>query len=63
MASIPSFDPGEVQLLISAVQDALQDLKNANEKLGGNDSEMIEAGRRYAIVLQKLQLITSGGTT
>ena len=63
MVPIPSFDAGEVQLLISAVQDALRDLKNANEKLGGNDPDMIEAGRRYAVVLQKLQAITSGAAT
>ena len=57
LPATPSFDAGEVQLLISAVTDALEHLKNANEKLGGSDPEMIEAGRRYAVVLQKLQAI------
>ncbi len=55
MTPLPSFDAGEVELLKSAVQAVLTDLKAANERLGGNDAAMIETGRRYAVLLQKLQ--------
>jgi len=58
MASIPSFDASEVELLVSAVEKTLEHLRAANERLGGNDPEMIETGRRYAILLQKLRAIT-----
>jgi hypothetical protein len=58
MASIPSFDASEVELLVSAVEKTLEHLRAANERLGGNDPEMMETGRRYAILLQKLQAIT-----
>ena len=60
MTSIPSFDPGEVKLLVSAVEKTLEHLRDANERLGGNDRELIETGRRYAILLQKLQQVTNG---
>jgi hypothetical protein len=33
-------------------------LRAANERVGGNDAELMEAGRRYAILLQKLQTVT-----
>ena len=59
MASIPSFDVNEVELLASAVKTVLEQLRAANEKLGGNDSEMLETGRRYAVLLQKLQAVTN----
>ncbi len=59
MAPIPSFDAGEVELLVSAVQKTLEHLREANERLGGNDAEMIETGRRYAVLLQKLQAVTN----
>ena len=58
MPNIPSFEPDEVKLLISAVQEALENLRNANERMGGNDPEMIEYGRRYAVLLQKLMSIS-----
>jgi hypothetical protein len=54
MTPLPSFDPEEVELLIEAVQKTLEHLKQANERLRGNDREILETGRRYAIVLQKL---------
>lgn len=61
MASgIPSFDPDEVALLVSAVQKTLEHLREANERMGGNDSELIEYGRRYAVLLQKLKAVAKG---
>jgi hypothetical protein len=45
MTPIPSFDAGEVELLVSAVQKTLEHLPEANERLGGNDAELMEAGR------------------
>jgi hypothetical protein len=59
MTPIPSFDPDEVELLVSAVQKTLEHLREANERLGGNDSEIMETGRRYAVLLQKLQAVTN----
>jgi hypothetical protein len=61
MASvIPSFDPDEVALLVSAVQKTLEHLREANERVGGNDSELIEYGHRYAVLLQKLRAVANG---
>jgi hypothetical protein len=59
MTPLPSFDPDEVELLIGAVQKTLEHLKAANERLGGHDPEMLETGRRYAMVLQKLEAVRS----
>jgi hypothetical protein len=59
MKSIPSFDAAEVELLVSAVQKTLEHLREANERMGGNDGELIEAGRRYAVLLQKLEAVTN----
>lgn len=59
MDPIPSFDPGEVELLVSAVETALQHLRDANERLGGRDTAMLEAGRRYAVLLHKLIAVTN----
>ena len=56
-STLPSFTPGEVALLISAVQEALERLQQANERVGGNDAELLEYGRQYALVLQKLETI------
>ena len=53
----PSFENDEVALLISAVEKALQRLYAANERVGGNDAELIEYGRRYSVILQKLQAV------
>jgi hypothetical protein len=47
---------------VSAVQKTLEHLRAANEKLGGNDAELMEAGRRYAILLQKLQVVADHAT-
>jgi hypothetical protein len=59
MKTIPSFDAGEVELLVSAVQKTLEHLRDANERMGGNDAELMETGRRYAVLLQKLQAVTN----
>jgi hypothetical protein len=60
--SMPSFQPDEVALLISAVEKALERLYRANKRLGGNDAEMLEYGRRYSIILQKLQAVAGTST-
>ncbi len=56
-APLPSFDPDEVALLVSSVEKSLERLYEANERVGGNDAEMIEYGRRYSIILQKLKAV------
>jgi len=61
-ATFPSFEPDEVALLISAVEKALERLYRANERLGGDDAEMIEYGRRYSVILQKLQAVVRNTT-
>ena len=58
--AIPSFEPDEVALLVSAVEQVLEHLREANEQVGGHDTELLEYGRRYAIVLQKLNVIAKG---
>ena len=55
----PQFDLDEVALLITAVQKALERLKRANEARGGHDPEFLEYGRRYSVILQKLELIAA----
>jgi hypothetical protein len=55
----PEFDMDEVALLITAVQKALERLKGANEAGGGNDPEFLEYGRRYSVILQKLESIAA----
>lgn len=57
MSGFPSFGPGEVELLISAVRKALEHLRDANERLGGNDTQTIETGQRYAAILEKLEQV------
>lgn len=56
---IPSFEPDEVELLVSAVEKSLEHLKAASERLGGNDPEILEFGRRYAVILQKLKAVAN----
>ena len=56
-STLPSFDPDEVALLVSAVEQALQSLYKANEKRGGNDPELLDYGRRYSLLLQKLTAV------
>ncbi len=53
-AQLPAFDRDDVALLIGLVEKSLRDLRAANERVGGNDGELIEYGRRYALILQKL---------
>ena len=55
--TLPSFETDEVALLISSVEKSLERLYAANERVGGNDAELIEYGRRYAVILQKLQSV------
>lgn len=55
--NFPQFDMDEVALLITAVQKALERLKRANEARGGNDPEFVEYGRRYSVILQKLESV------
>ena len=62
MSGFPSFDAGEVELLISAVRNALEHLRGANERLGGADTQMIETGKRYAFILKKLEQVTQHQT-
>jgi hypothetical protein len=57
--AIPSFEREEVALLVSAVEKALEHLRQANERVGGNDPELLEYGRRYAVILQKLNTVAN----
>jgi hypothetical protein len=57
--AIPSFEREEVELLVSAVEKALEHLRQANERVGGNDPELLEYGRRYAVILQKLNTVAN----
>jgi hypothetical protein len=59
ISGIPSFEPDEVALLVSAVQKTLEHLREANERAGGNNKELMEYGRRYAILLQKLEAVAN----
>ncbi|MEJ7606694.1 MAG: hypothetical protein WKF37_10595 [Bryobacteraceae bacterium] len=54
---MPEFEPDEVALLVSSVEKSLERLKKANEARGGNDPEFLEYGRRYSVILQKLQAV------
>lgn len=56
--NLPSFEREEVALLVSAVEQALEHLRQANERVGGNDPELLQYGRRYAVLLQKLNAVT-----
>jgi hypothetical protein len=60
-SDFPEFDMDEVALLITAVQKALERLRIANEARGGNDPEFLEYGRRYSVILQKLESVASKG--
>lgn len=55
--SMPAFQEDEVELLVSAVEKALEHLKQANERVGGHDRELLEFGRRYALILEKLKTV------
>ena len=41
--TLPSFEQDEVALLISAVEKSLERLYAANERVGGNDAELLES--------------------
>jgi hypothetical protein len=58
MTGIPSFSAADVQLLAASVRKTLEHLRDANEQLGGNDPQMVEAGQRYSILLEKLEAIS-----
>lgn len=58
MASIPSFTDAEVRLLADSVRRTLEHLREANERLGGNDAQIIETGQRYSILLEKLRAVS-----
>jgi hypothetical protein len=57
MVDFPAFDENEVALLISAVERSLKHLRDANERLGGDDPELLTYGRRYSRILEKLQAV------
>ncbi len=57
--AVPAFESDEVALLVSAVEKTLEHLREANERVGGNDGELMDYGRRYAIILQKLNTIAA----
>jgi hypothetical protein len=59
MAPLPSFDADEVELLVAAVEKTLEHLRQANERLRGDDPEIVATGQRYAVILQKLQAVTN----
>jgi hypothetical protein len=59
MTPIPSFDAGEVELLVSAVQKTLEHLREASERPSDDDAELMETGRRYALLLQNVQAVAS----
>ena len=46
VSGLPSFESDEVALLVSAVEEALGRLRQANERVGGNDTELLEYGRQ-----------------
>jgi hypothetical protein len=59
ISGIPSFERDQAALLVSAVQTTLEYLREANQRAGGNDNELIEYGRRYAVLLQKLEAVAN----
>ncbi len=59
ISGIPSFEADEVALLVSAVEKTLEHFRAANERVGGNDTELIEYGRRYSVLLQKLKAVAN----
>jgi len=61
MAALPTFERSDVALLISAIEQALERLYRANEDVGGNDAELLEYGRRYSVLLEKLRAVANGG--
>ena len=61
MATLPSFTSSDVALIISAIEQSLERLYRANEDVGGNDPELLEYGRRYSEILQKLQAVAKAG--
>ena len=58
MTGIPSFSAADVELLADSVRKTLEHLRDANERVGGNDDQIIEAGQRYSVLLEKLQAMS-----
>ncbi len=58
VTGIPSFSAAEVRLLADSVRKTLEHLRDANERIGGSDPQIIETGQRYSILLEKLQAIS-----
>lgn len=56
-STLPEFSRNDVALLVSAVEQALKRLHDANERAGGNDPEMLDYGRRYSLLLEKLNAV------
>ncbi|MDX2150022.1 MAG: hypothetical protein SFV54_04755 [Bryobacteraceae bacterium] len=57
MKPIPDFTESDVALLVTAVRQALERLRDANERAGGSDPELIEYGVRYSRLLEKLEVV------
>ena len=57
MAEFPAFNQNDVQLLVTSVEQSLRHLRAANERIGGNDPELIEYGKQYSLILEKLQAV------
>jgi hypothetical protein len=60
MAEFPEFNESEVRLLVSSVEQSLRHLRDANERVGGNDPELIDYGKQYSMILEKLQAVLNG---
>jgi len=58
VTGIPSFSAADVELLANSVRRTLEDLRDANERFGRNDTQIIEDGQRYSVLLEKLQAIS-----
>jgi hypothetical protein len=59
MTDLPAFNEDEVKLLLSSVEQSLRHLRLANERVGGNDPELVEYGSRYSAILEKLQALVN----
>jgi hypothetical protein len=57
MGELPAFNVDEVALLVSSVEQSLRHLRDANERVGGDDPELIDYGKRYSLILEKVQAV------
>jgi hypothetical protein len=48
VAEFPAFNEDEVRLLVSSVEQSLRHLRDANERVGGDDPELIDYGKQYS---------------